>query len=221
MLPRSLPCLGLFALAKGTKKAAGFHPPAALTRKRHSISLRADPSRRHNNSNSCSAHSYCLEFSRSLPSSRKYAPRSRYCQVSVLAILSNPRQPMSWAAWNNGSYLRSGSCYGLRMSLKDRNACFQPAAWYPVQLTLFSGAQFITVVVNITPAFWRSNRPCIELRDKSIGLWLIGNNKGTRPPGNPPRFQVTWVGMNRDSRCADALGAVSLISTRLQCAAVR
>jgi len=97
---------------------------------------------------------------------------------------------MEVTGWNNGAKKISGSGYGFRVSIKDRDAYFKKD-WNSVLLVL---AKENEVEVKITPSFW--NR-CFELRSKEIGKWLIRNGFGSWSKGNPPKFAIVQIKNNR------------------------
>jgi len=92
-------------------------------------------------------------------------------------------------AWNNGSHSSSGSGYGLRIPLKQRDAFFS-RAWRFVVIHMPNGGT--SVKVNVAKAsFWEK---CPELISREIGKWLLANGFAPWPKGHPPSFILRPVG---------------------------
>lgn len=86
----------------------------------------------------------------------------------------------------------TGSGYGIRISYEDREKFFDPD-WGNVFLELPNG---IIIQPNFTPAAKKDkdNKPCIELRKKEIGKWMLDNNYAPWPYRKPPHFKLEYVG---------------------------
>jgi len=92
-------------------------------------------------------------------------------------------------AWNNGIKSETGSGYGLKVSIPDRDLHFQ-RAWKTVSITLPNGVE---TEVNIDKgSFW--NGTCRELISKQIGKWLLESGNAPWPLGKPPRFELAPLG---------------------------
>jgi hypothetical protein len=90
---------------------------------------------------------------------------------------------MRVSAWNNGTHLKSGAGYGLRMSRAIRDRWFRPE-WPNVVLELDGGTR---VAISLTPSFWRS---CSELRSAELGRWLLRLGLAPWPSGAPPFLEL-------------------------------
>lgn len=94
-------------------------------------------------------------------------------------------------AWNNGSWLRSGAGYGIKIPKRERDAIFNPA-WKNVILEFPRGNVPQKATVNIAKkSFWTD--ACRELICKEIGLWLISKGLAPWPKGKPPVLCVEVV----------------------------
>lgn len=87
--------------------------------------------------------------------------------------------PIKVRVWGNGSPLRTGAGYGVRLSDRDRDHYFDPV-WCEVVIDLDYAE---TVSVRLSKSFWRS---CPELRSAAIGRWLHRNGLAPWPRGAPP-----------------------------------
>jgi len=108
---------------------------------------------------------------------------------------------MRVAAWSNGSPSRSGSGYGVRLSVADRERHFDHT-WSEV---LVDVGEREAVHVPLSPSFWDT---CSELRSAAIGRWLIRNGLDSWPRGKPPTVELQHIADNRfklliDHRPAD------------------
>jgi len=91
-------------------------------------------------------------------------------------------------AWKIGTpNIKSGSGYGIRIKLEDRNKYFSHD-WESVKIELDSGETF---EVNLSEAFWGK---CPELRSRSIGKWLIKEGFTSWPKFEPPKMRLEPIG---------------------------
>ena len=96
-------------------------------------------------------------------------------------------------AWNNGNYNKSGSGYGIKISVADRDRLFN-LVWKEIELDLMDYKQ--QVLVNIAkPSFW--GPLCRELIHIDIGRWLIRNGLIPWPTGQPPKLTLKQIYENR------------------------
>ena len=96
---------------------------------------------------------------------------------------------MKVTAWNNGSHLKSGAGYGLKVDIRDRDTYFDPGI-ESVALQLPNGKE---ITVNTAKAsFW--SETCRELIHNEIGQWFIENGYAPWPKGRPPKFDLSRVG---------------------------
>lgn len=90
-------------------------------------------------------------------------------------------------AWSNGSpNNQSGSGYGIRISREDRDKYFQKN-WESVVLRTDAGN---AINIRLSPSFWKSQKPCSELRSAEIGLWLIEYRLAPWQKGKPPTLKL-------------------------------
>ena len=90
--------------------------------------------------------------------------------------------------WKTGTPdMRTGSGFGLKISLADRAAFFKHN-WKSVEIELSPGQSF---TVNLSRAFWGR---CPELRSKWLGRWMI--DKGLAPwrRSSPPTLRLEPIG---------------------------
>ncbi len=99
------------------------------------------------------------------------------------------QQIMKVTAWNNGSYSKSGSGYGLRISRQeDRDKYFKREC---SPISLFLPEQQKPIKVNVDKnSFWKDRKACRELLSKEIGLWLIYKGYAKWPTNSPPEFEL-------------------------------
>jgi hypothetical protein len=81
-------------------------------------------------------------------------------------IVSTQAAPIRVRAWSNGSPLRTGAGYGVRLSDCDRDQHFDPE-WREVIVDLDEGE---TVSVRLSKSFWQS---CPELRSAAVSAAAI------------------------------------------------
>ena len=93
-------------------------------------------------------------------------------------------------AWNNGAYHESGTGYGLKIRIKDRDVFFKKSN-KQIRLKLEESNQEILVNTN-KPSFW--NPVCRELISKDIGKWLRKNRKSSWKKGHPPKIKMKYLG---------------------------
>ncbi len=99
------------------------------------------------------------------------------------------RESFSATAWHNGSPRKSGSGYGLKVSVAARDRFFD-RQWQTVTLRLHGENANRTTDVNCAKdSFW--NGTCRELIGRGIGIWFIDNGLAPWSRGNPPRFRVS------------------------------
>lgn len=96
-------------------------------------------------------------------------------------------------AWNNGSNNPTGSGYGFKVSIKDRDQFFKKD-WKFIELELEGKPDAIEVSIDRL-SFW--NDTCRELIHKSIGKWILEFGLAPCKKGNPPRFVLEPLGGNR------------------------
>ena len=94
--------------------------------------------------------------------------------------------------WSNGSPTKSGSGYGLNISLEDREKYFNQD-WKEVKIDIHGSG---VIVAKITDSFWRK---CIELRSSEIGAWMLRLGDAPWPKRKPPRYQLIPTGDGRFS----------------------
>ena len=94
-------------------------------------------------------------------------------------------------AWTNGSPSTTGSGFGLKLTVRDRDKYFKKSI-KSVMLYLSGESEFITVNTD-KPSFWNG---CRELISKDIGAWLIENNMDSWPKGHPPKFTLVVLTNN-------------------------
>ena len=94
-------------------------------------------------------------------------------------------------AWNKGNHSKTGSGYGLRIKISDRNMLFKKN-WKFVKIIL--GKAKNHVEININPSFWNK---CSELRHKEIGSWFIKLGCSKWPKGKPPKFSMKQIKQKR------------------------
>ena len=94
-------------------------------------------------------------------------------------------------AWCNGQPRNSGSGYGLKISVEDRDGFFC-RDWQTVTLRLGNEATNRVAKVNCAKdSFW--NGDCRELIGKDIGRWFLDNDFAPWPKRMPPRFRMSLV----------------------------
>ena len=95
-------------------------------------------------------------------------------------------------AWNNGDHSKTGSGYGLKISIDDRDNYFKKSA---KSVVLHLSGKSGTISVNTDkPSFW--SPLCRELVSKDIGAWLIANKMGKWARGSPPKLTMVSLGNN-------------------------
>jgi hypothetical protein len=95
--------------------------------------------------------------------------------------------------WNNGHYHATGTGYGIKISLQDRERYFD-RNWQTVILHL-SGIDNPVEVNVAKPSFW--NLTCRELIKKEIGIWYLRSHLPRWTRGNPPLVRMKQIA-NRD-----------------------
>lgn len=106
-----------------------------------------------------------------------------------------PLKSMIVSSWSNGSVNPwTGAGYGIRVTKEDRDAHFY-RDWGCIELELPGEADFCKVNID-KDSFWNN---CSELIKKEIGAWLIENNYGTWPEGEPFTFDLIPIGGRRFS----------------------
>lgn len=88
---------------------------------------------------------------------------------------------------NGHPNLATGSGYGVRIAIQDRDAYFR-RRWSHVILRLEGGD---TMRVSLSPFFWRR---CSELRSAEIGRWMLENCVAPWTKGSPPRLRLEPIG---------------------------
>ncbi len=95
---------------------------------------------------------------------------------------------MIWTAWVNGTPSASGSGYGLKVPITDRDRYFD-RSWDKVTIELPTESGSIEAETNVKKAsFW--NNTCHELISKDIGQWLLICRLAPWPKGKPPKLEV-------------------------------
>lgn len=95
-------------------------------------------------------------------------------------------------AWSNGSPSKTGSGYGLKISISDRDKYFKKNSKSTI-LHLAGHKPPISVNTD-KQSFW--SPICRELISKDIGAWLIENKMGTWKAGYPPKLTMIPLGKN-------------------------
>jgi len=96
-------------------------------------------------------------------------------------------------AWKAGKHNKTGTGYGLKIKIKDRDKYFKKHL-KTVILELEGYPE--PVEVNIDKfSFW--NSICHELISKEIGKWLIKNGFAPWPKYNPPKLSLEPLSHNR------------------------
>jgi hypothetical protein len=97
-----------------------------------------------------------------------------------------------WTAWNNGSHNSSGSGYGFKVDVADRDRHFN-RKWREVVVELPTRTGLSTVKVNVDkPTFW--GKKCRELINQEIGRWMLQSGCAPWPNRKPPKFDVQASG---------------------------
>ena len=104
--------------------------------------------------------------------------------------MTAPTDPIEVRAWSNGSPLRTGAGYGVRLSGHDRDKHFDPA-WREVIVDLDGGE---SISVSLSESFWGS---CPELRNAAIGRWLLRHGHAPWSRGARPAALLISAGSNR------------------------
>ncbi len=92
------------------------------------------------------------------------------------------------SAWKIGTpNIKTGSGYGIRIKLKDRDRYFS-RDWSSVRIRIENGREFDA---NISKAFWEK---CPELRSKWIGRWLLEQGLIFWPISKPPKLRLDKIG---------------------------
>ena len=95
-------------------------------------------------------------------------------------------------AWNNGTQLKSGAGYGVKLNASDRDRFFQ-RDWKSIRLSL-EGTSHVIEVNIAKPSFWETT--CRELISAKIGRWLIRNGLAPWPKGHPPKLFLKHIDNN-------------------------
>jgi len=94
--------------------------------------------------------------------------------------------------WHNGNPSKTGSGYGLKISIDDRDTYFKKSA---KSVVLHLSGQTGTISVNTDKSsFW--SPICRELVSKDIGAWLIANKMGKWARWSPPKLTMISLGNN-------------------------
>lgn len=99
---------------------------------------------------------------------------------------------MKVTAWNNGANSKTGSGYGFKISIEDRQKYFSEQ-WQTIDLLLPKLDKPISININKS-SFW--NKTCRELISQDIGKWLLSNDHAPWPKGMPPKFELLHVNNN-------------------------
>jgi len=100
---------------------------------------------------------------------------------------------MIWTAWNNGRHHPTGAGYGFKVRREDRDRLFD-RTWSKVLVEL--PGRPALVELNISKAsFWDAT--CRELIGREIGEWLLENGSAPWSQGNPPTFEVEYLGARK------------------------
>ena len=99
------------------------------------------------------------------------------------------------SGWHNGSPRSSGAGYGIRISKSDRDRYFVPG-WDSIELEFPDGQR---AAVTLTRSFWKPETPWTELRDATIGRWLIAQGAAPWPKDSPPQLLLASLGPKRFS----------------------
>jgi len=99
---------------------------------------------------------------------------------------------LTWTAWNNGKHHETGSGYGFKVPIADRDRHFK-REWKSVILEVPVNGGFAATTVNIDkPSFW--NETCHEVINQDIGRWLRISNLAPWPSRQPPKLTIEVVG---------------------------
>lgn len=90
--------------------------------------------------------------------------------------------------WSN-----SGSGYGLKISIQDRDKYFDREMKFII-LTLKELKKDVKINID-KDSFWNST--CRELIKKEIGQWLREIGKDTWGKGKPPKFEMKHISDNK------------------------
>jgi hypothetical protein len=96
-------------------------------------------------------------------------------------------------AWNNGAHSRSGSGYGFKVSIDDRDAYFK-REWKVIVLEIEEEMGTFEVDID-KDSFW--DETCRELASLEVGHWLRKNGLAPWHLGNPPVFTLEPLDENR------------------------
>lgn len=102
---------------------------------------------------------------------------------------------MRVTAWNNGKHSKSGSGYGFKISISDRDRFFN-REWKIISLRFEDSNKEIDINIDKV-SFW--SKICRELISKEIGKWLIVNGFAPWPKGYPPKFRLIPIRDNKFS----------------------
>lgn len=100
---------------------------------------------------------------------------------------------MNVTAWNNGAFHSTGSGYGLKISILDRDRFFK-REWKFILLELEGSTSEIKINVD-KASFW--NETCRELISGEIGKWLLQTGVAPWSKGNPPNLVMEHIADNR------------------------
>lgn len=90
--------------------------------------------------------------------------------------------------WKIGTpNIKTGSGYGIRIKLKDRNKYFSPD-WESVKIEFGTGEIF---EANLSVTFWGK---CPELRSHWIGKWMLNKGYMSWPKFKPRKMRLEPVG---------------------------
>lgn len=93
-------------------------------------------------------------------------------------------------AWNNGAHMRSGTGYGFRVSLEDRDEFFK-REW--TSITVDIEDQSVDIKVD-AEHFWGAEEH--PLASPEIGKWMRQHGLAPWAMGNPPKFILEPVQEN-------------------------
>ena len=98
---------------------------------------------------------------------------------------------LTWTAWNNGQHAPSGTGYGIKVPIGDRDKHFRHS-WKTITLDVPAKNGYKQVKVNIAnKSFWSDT--CHELISKEIGAWLVSSGKAPWPLRRPPKLRIALV----------------------------
>lgn len=92
-----------------------------------------------------------------------------------------------WMTGKEERNAKTGSGYYIKLrNKKDRDKYFKKN-WKDVEIELLNGD---IATPRLTPSFWKTDKPCLELRDNRIGKWMTYSHLAPWNKGEPPTFEL-------------------------------